>query len=395
MSMQQKHSFRRRAFAVLTALLLICGIGSLSVFADGGLDMYTDYPGVIVRAGDSVSFPLSFDNTSGSSFNVSLGINSIPDGWDGYFQGSSGTISQVMVRPGTDSASAKFSLDIPEDAAEGTYPVTLEATSSTGLTDLLSLELVVSAQGSGAGKFTVQYPELQGSPDASFNFSMTLANNGIEEQSYSLSAQPPEGWQVVFRPSSATSQVASLSVEAGASQGLSVTVTPPENVAAGTYTIPCSAVSAKESLTSELTVIITGSYEMTLSTPSGRLSLEAYANKETPLTLSIANTGSSPLQNINLTSSLPSGWNIRFETPTIETLDVGATTEVAAYLTPSSDALTGDYVTSITASTAETSSTADFRIAIKTSVVWGVVGVILIVVLLGGVAYIFRKYGRR
>ena len=393
MSIKLKQLLRRGLTAAL-ALALSCGIGT-TAYAAGGLEMYTDYPGIIVQAGDTVSFPLVFDNSTGSACDVNLGISSIPDGWEGYFKGSSNEISRVQVQPGTGTSTATFTLDIPEDVSEGSYPVELSAVSTNGLSDILELELVVKTQSSGASKFTAQYPELQGSLDTAFSFSMTLANNGAVEQSYSLSAQPPEGWQVSFKPSSSSSQVASLSVEAGMSQGLTVTVTPPESASAGTYTIPCSAVSASENLSAELTVIITGSYDLQLSTPSGRLSFESQADKETPLTLSVTNTGSSPLQNINFTSSLPAGWNIRFETPTIDTLEVGATTEVAAYITPGSDALTGDYVASITASTVETSSTADFRVSVKTSLLWGIVGFALIVAMLLGVSYIFRKYGRR
>ena len=57
--------------------------------------------------------------------------------------------------------------------------------------------------------------------------------------------------------------------------------------------------------------------------------------------------------------------------------------------------MTGDYVTSITASTAETTSTADFRVSVKTSSLWGIAGVLIIVALAAGIGYVFRKYGRR
>ena len=68
---------------------------------------------------------------------------------------------------------------------------------------------------------------------------------------------------------------------------------------------------------------------------------------------------------------------------------------MVAPITPSADAMTGDYVTSITASTAETTSTADFRVSVKTSSLWGIAGVLIIVALAAGIGYVFRKYGRR
>lgn len=56
--------------AVLTALLLC--INGISTVAAAGLNMRTDYPGITVKAGDSISFSISFDNDSGVAYNASL-----------------------------------------------------------------------------------------------------------------------------------------------------------------------------------------------------------------------------------------------------------------------------------------------------------------------------------
>ena len=68
-------------------------------------------------------------------------------------------------------------------------------------------------------------------------------------------------------------------------------MTPPENVQSGDYTINCTAVSSDETLKLALNVTITGTYEVLLTTPTGNLSLDAYAGEESPVTLSIQNTG--------------------------------------------------------------------------------------------------------
>ena len=62
-------------------------------------------------------------------------------------------------------------------------------------------------------------------------------------------------------------------VDAGSSQGLTVTVTLLQDVEKGDYTIPISAISAEDSLSQGLLVSITGTYSVSLSTPDGRLSL--------------------------------------------------------------------------------------------------------------------------
>ena len=46
-----------------------------------------------------------------------------------------------------------------------------------------------------------------------------------------------------------------------AARVLTVTVTPPQDVEKGDYTIPISAISAEDSLSQDLSVSITGTYE--------------------------------------------------------------------------------------------------------------------------------------
>ena len=89
--------------------------------------------------------------------------------------------------------------------------------------------------------------------------------------------------------------------------------------------------------------------------------MDAYANQESAVQLSLTNTGNSDLTNVNLTSSAPSGWNVRFSTETIDVIEPGATVETTAYITPGEEAMSGDYVTTLTASSSDASDSAEFR----------------------------------
>ena len=198
-----------------------------------------------------------------------------------------------------------------------------------------------------------------------------------------------------FQPSGESTSVAALDVEARTTQAMDISVTPPENVEAGTYEIPVTATSVNESMPITLSVTITGSYGLTLSTPSGRLSLDAYANQESAVQLSLTNTGNSDLTNVNLTSSAPTGWNVRFASETIDLLEAGATVETTAYITPGEDAMSGDYVTTVTARSSDASDSVEFRITVKTETKWGVVGIGVIVLLVLGLAGVMRRFGRR
>lgn len=383
----------RRGAAVILALALAATM-SLAALAAGGLEMSTAYPGLTVKAGDSLDFDLDFTNGSGSGFSAALSIASIPEGWTGYFEGGGSEISHVYVKSGDNDAAATFCVTVPAEAEQGTYTISLRAAGG-GFSSTLTLTLTVDQEEAGGSALTTEYAEQEGAAGTSFTFSTTIQNNTSKEQNYSFSSNAPAGWTVTFMPSGETTQVAAVTVDARGSQAMDVTVTPPNGVEAGTYTIPISAISASETLSGELTVVITGTYALDLSTPSGRLSFDANASKQTSLTISLTNSGNVDLQNINLTSSAPDGWTVEFAESSVDVLEAGATREVTVYVTPSEDAISGDYALMLTATGSETSDSAEFRVSVKTETVWGVVGVLLILAAVGGLTWVLRKYGRR
>jgi len=367
--------------------------------AAGTLVMSTDFPGITVKAGENVTFDLKLENTTDASVNAALS-DTTPDGWDGYFEGGGSQVSSVHVSNAedADSPKLKYIVTVPGDAADGVYDVSLLADAGGNLKYELKLSLEVSQTERSQGTFVSQFPEIQGPSTAMFGFSLSLTNNSGTDQTYSLMAQIPDGsqgWQVNFKPTGENNQIASLTIAAGKNQSLDMTVTPPANVTAGEYVIQCFAISADEVLQADLKIIISGTYTMTLSTPSGLMSVDGYADRETPVTLLITNTGSADLKDVALTSAVPENWSVRFEQSTIELLPAGASMEVSAYIKPGPNVIAGDYITIISASTNETTARADFRVAVKTSTVWGVSGVIIIVVIVLALVFVFRKFGRR
>lgn len=365
--------------------------------AEGGLDLSTEYPGMAVKPGDSLNITIDMNNTSGSDTDVAVQIAELPEGWDGYLKGGSYEVSRVHVKSGEES-DVTLHLDVPEEMTEGTYHVIVSGTGENGGADRLNLSFDVTEENAGHGTFSSEYPEQEGISGTDFSFSTTLINNGLTSQSYSLSSNAPIGWNVSFQPSDSSTSVAAIEVESASSQGLTVDVTPPENVAAGDYTISCSAVSAVETLSTDLTVTITGTYDMTLSTPDGRVSFDANAGKTKDITLQIANTGNVDLENVSINSSLPSGWVVTYDLDDniIESIPAGSVTEVIAHVRPDSDAITGDYVAKFTAKHDQASSSSlEFRVSVKTDTFWGIIAVAVIACTLGALGYVFRKYGRR
>lgn len=84
-----------------------------------------------------------------------------------------------------------------------------------------------------------------------------------------------------------------------------------------------------------------------------------------------------------------------FDPKTIDELPAGKTTEVKAIIKADKHAIAGDYLVTIRANTTETSAKADFRVTVKTPMIWGWIGIFIILIALASIYYLFRKYGRR
>lgn len=388
---------RMAALALALTLLASCAMAEsldTAPAAEPYIELSTQYPALTVKAGDSLTFDLDLDNYSGVSQDITLSVAEIPEGWEGTFSAGSNQVSVVHVKNQATNSEVSFAVDVPLETADGEYIIRLAARGED-FADEMEIALTVSAEEIGESSFTAEYPSQEGDATTDFTFSATLINNTLSTQNYSFTSNAPSGWQVSFQPSGESTSVAALDVEARTTQAMDISVTPPENVEAGAYEIPVTATSVNESMPITLSVTITGSYGLTLSTPSGRLSLDAYANQESAVQLSLTNTGNSDLTNVNLTSSAPTGWTVRFANETIDIIEAGATVETTMYITPGEDAMSGDYATTITARNSDANDSVDFRITVKTETIWGLTGIGVIVVLAVVIGIVMRKYGRR
>jgi uncharacterized membrane protein len=139
----------------------------------------------------------------------------------------------------------------------------------------------------------------------------------------------------------------------------------------------------------------TGSPKLRLSAKDERLSASAEAGATSQIELVVANEGSAPAENIEISATPPSGWKVEFDSKTIDRIDPNQKKSVMANVTPSAKAIAGDYMTPIKASAGGDSASADFRIAVTTSTLWGVFGIAIIAIaLLVLVGAVFR-FGRR
>ena len=136
---------------------------------------------------------------------------------------------------------------------------------------------------------------------------------------------------------------------------------------------------------------------MSLSTPNDLLSASGSAGSPTTQAFVIENTGTAPLTEVALTATPPTDWTVTTDPETLPAISPGQTATITATITPSGEAVAGDYVVTFNAKAAESGATgtAQVRFTVETSPLWALVGLGLIVLILAGLFYVFRTYGRR
>lgn len=355
------------------------------------LTIFTAYPSQEIGIGESASIPLKLEVT-GQPQTVQLSMKEVPEGWVATFRGGGKIVNAVYVEP-DNQASVDLRLEQPANAPSGKHHFVVLA-SGENLKAELSLDLIIREKLPPKLTFSTELPELQGTPSGTFRYTVTLKNEGDEDLNVSLQAQSPASMLVRFKLSG--QEVTSLPLSAGESKSLSIEAQPLQELTAGKYPITIQAQSGETQASLNLTARVTGQASISITTPDGRLSGQANAGKDTPLKIVVTNTGTDAARGVKLTSTEPSGWSVTLNPKEIAEIPAGQQAEVVATIRPAEKALAGDYVITIRASSADgNNKSAEFRITVLTSTLWGVVGVALIAVAVVVVAVAVSRFGRR
>ena len=386
----------RSRSARLALVASIAGLALLSAApaasAAAAITITTPFPAVAVAPGSSPSFDVSI--TTDQPGRVALSVGAVPTGWTAVLRGGGFNIDGIESDGTTTPTKITLNVTVPAAATAGTQRIDVKGTTASGASATLSVDVRVSPNAAGDVTLTTDTPQLKGASDASFTFSLTLTNDTPEDLPFSATATGPDGWTMTAEIGS-QAQAASVVVKAGATSTVSVTAKAPTAAVAGDYPIAVDVKSGSRSAHADLSVTVTGSYELALSTVNQQLNMNANAGSASDVTLSLTNSGTADVEAVAMTATAPTGWKVTFDTPTVRVPAGGQPVQVVAHVTPSSDAIAGDYITTFKATAPVANASADIRVAVQTSALWGFVGIALIAIVLIGLWSIFRRFGRR
>ena len=381
----------------LIAFLLVLLTPALALAADPpsvkGLWLITEYPAQNVRPGEVTTIRVKLQNAGLAPEQLALTLDGVPQGWKIDLLGGGQPIAAAMPAINND-VSLQLRVEPPKDAKPGSHDLTLRAKGPTQASEL-ALRLTVATEAPAKLGLKSRLPSLRGTPKSSFEYTLSASNDSGKDLVVALSAQGPANFQTTFTEGFGSNEISSIPIEAGQSKDIKVKVTPPRDVKAGDY--PVLVRVAAEGATAEMrvTLQVTGQGRLQLTTKDGRLSGEAEVGKSSTFTLVLNNDGTAPVEEVEMSGSVPANWKVEFNPKTIPAVAPNEKKEVQAVVTPADKAIAGDYVASFRANGRGEQASAEFRVTVTTSTIWGIAGVAIIavalLVLLGAVA----RFGRR
>ncbi len=358
-----------------------------------GLYLTTDFPVVQLRAGEETSLPLTIYNYGLKPQRTALTMTGAPADWKPSLEGSGKPANAAFVDfDGRASLTLKF--NIPAAAKPGEYKFTVNAEGEDGKS---SLPITVNLAEPLAAKLTVtpKFPVLKGSPKSNFDFNVAVKNEASADTTVTLRADVPAGFTTTFKEGYNTQEITSLVIKANESKDLTISVKPGPRAPAGPTPIKLTVAGEKTSVDTKLTADISGAPTISLAGQDERLSGDAYAGQERTVQMVVRNSGTATAKGLALSATPPSGWKVNFEPKDVPDIEPNGEAKVAALITPAAQAISGDYVVSMRASGDGVSESANYRVSVMTSTLWGVTGLLVIgaalLVLIGAVT----RFGRR
>jgi uncharacterized membrane protein len=358
-----------------------------------GLYLMSDYPAVTLRPGETSTVTLRLHNYDLAPERLALSVAGVPTGWTATLMGGGQPVAAAM--PATNaSVSLELRLDVPKSAAVGTQTLTVTATGGTTKAEL-PIEVTLAKDLPAKLTLTPQLPELRGTSKSSFEYQLGIKNDSGKKLTVSLSAQAPQNFDATFTENYGSQELNAVPIDPGQTKDVKLKVWPPNTAAAGNYKVVARVAAEDASATADLALDISGQPKLDISGREGLVSTHASAGKETSVPVVIANSGTAPADDVELSGSAPSGWKVTFDPKSVEHIAPNETKEVQALITPTEKAIAGDYVTTIRASTRGESASTTFRVTVTTSTMWGIAGVgiigVALLVMVGAVA----RFGRR
>jgi uncharacterized membrane protein len=357
---------------------------------------YTD---LTVGQGQEVTMDGDVVNRTKEPVQVGLTIEGIPQGWEVGFNSRypSFPVRQVMVQ-GEKNTTLEFKAKVPPGTKPGNYNIKVTVKDLNGpTTQVATVAFRVTSKklDTGGLKLTSQYPVLTTPSGQTLKFTVDLKNETNKPLTASLITQAPTGWSVRFKPQFGDTQISSIALKENATETLSVEIDSPSRADAGEYPVTVRARAGAFETSTNLKVTLRGVTDLKMGSASGTLNASVTAGQKTPVPFLVGNAGTAAVRNLAFITKKPDKWTIDFKPDKIDALNPGEVREISMEITAPARAIAGDYAIGVTANSADTNKSIDFRVTVATATLWGWIGAAIVAAVVLGLGIVFVRLGRR
>lgn len=228
-------------------------------------------------------------------------------------------------------------------------------------------------------------------------FEMKLSNVGKSDDTFVLSSENmPQGWYGRYKETAdSKSEISEAFIRAGEDKTVFLEVIPPYSVTKGDYTFGSLISSSDGSqYTEELKATIKGSSDLQVF--SDKYLYEITKGDTIEIPVKILNNGNGvALTNLKVEVSTPEGWKVTTTPETISGIAPGQRETVTLKVVMPSNIAASEYKITVKVISDQEEVSDNIRIVVKESSLIGIFGIIMILLVAGGVFYMYRKYERR
>jgi uncharacterized membrane protein len=228
------------------------------------------------------------------------------------------------------------------------------------------------------------------------NYEIKIKNIGSRDDTYRLTFQDlPEGWYARYKETAeSTEEIAGIFIGSGSEKALYLKIITPYDVEIGDYNFSSVILSSAWSHELDLVLKVRGSYDMGVYPE--RYRYEVKKGDTVSFDVLVANEGrGGSFSNIVAEASAPGGWDVIVEPGSISSLKPGDKGTFTLDVTPPGDIVASDYKLVLKIECDQLEQEEEFRITVKESSNIAIYGVLIILVVVVGLWYVYKKYGRR
>jgi uncharacterized membrane protein len=247
-----------------------------------------------------------------------------------------------------------------------------------------------------------KYPSISADSGAIYTYDVSIIYQGTERKTFTMDVTAPQGWSAFTSSGYPEKEITSVQIDPGAygssTESIKLNLGPNYGLSPdpGNYNVTLKVSSGSLVASITLEAKVKAKYALSMTTESGNLATSATAGRDNHFSFKIVNSGSAVIDNLNLTSSAPSGWTITFKPTRVDSLGAGQTQQIDAVITPTEGkTIAGDYMITLKSDNGKNTASMDVRVTVETPSIWGWLAFVIVAVVILGLLVLFWKMGRR